>query len=145
MADAAMDLPAAYAELIRRTREDSLLASCAELLAWDEETYMPAGGVEHRANQLALLAGLRHAQTADRRLGELLGDARGLDLLADPHSASCSQRPRAAPGLRAGPARAAPLIEEIAHTTSLAQQEWALARRLPTSTAFARGSNRSFI
>ena len=32
-----MQAQAAYDELIRRTREASLLASCAELLGWDEE------------------------------------------------------------------------------------------------------------
>jgi len=33
-----MQAQAAYEELIRRAREESLLASCAELLGWDEET-----------------------------------------------------------------------------------------------------------
>ena len=40
----------AYDELLRRSREETLLASCAELLGWDEETYLPPGGVGHRAN-----------------------------------------------------------------------------------------------
>ena len=36
-----MQASAAYDELIRRSREEALLASCAELLGWDEETYLP--------------------------------------------------------------------------------------------------------
>jgi hypothetical protein len=47
----------AYSALIRRCREEALLASCAELLGGDELTHLPVGGVEHRGNQLAYLAG----------------------------------------------------------------------------------------
>src|SRR5437588_201432 len=36
-----MDPQQAYAELIRRTWEARVLGSCAELLGWDERTYMP--------------------------------------------------------------------------------------------------------
>ena len=43
-----MDARAAYDELIRHTREESLLASCQELLGWDELTYMPRAGAAHR-------------------------------------------------------------------------------------------------
>src|SRR5436190_23422053 len=45
----------AYQELLEQTREAALLASCIALLDWDEETYMPHSGVEHRSRQLALL------------------------------------------------------------------------------------------
>src|SRR5215472_3544928 len=76
----------AYAELIRRAREQSLLASCAELLAWDEDTYMPPGGAAHRAAQLGLLAGLEHARATDSRLGDLLAAVEGSALVADPES-----------------------------------------------------------
>jgi len=39
----------AYDELVRRSRDDTLLSSCLELLEWDEEVCMPRGGVKHRA------------------------------------------------------------------------------------------------
>src|SRR5438067_5328987 len=74
----------AYDELIRRTREEALLASCAELLGWDELTYMPRGGAAHRGEQLALLAGLLHGRGTDPRLGELLAEVEGSALVADP-------------------------------------------------------------
>src|SRR5262245_50870227 len=61
-------------ELIRLVREQSLLSSCSELLGWDEDTYMPSGGVENRADQHALLAGLLHERAAAPRVGELLAD-----------------------------------------------------------------------
>ena len=53
-----MRAESAYAELLRRVREKAVLAGCAELLAWDEATYLPQNGGEHRAAQLALLAGI---------------------------------------------------------------------------------------
>src|SRR5215210_1100058 len=77
---------AAYDELIGRVREAALLASCAELLGWDEQTYMPRGGVAHRGDQMALLAGLHHEKLTDPRVGELLGALDGTDLVADPVS-----------------------------------------------------------
>jgi carboxypeptidase Taq len=42
------------------------------VLSWDQETYMPPKGADHRASQLATLAGLAHAQATDKALGELL-------------------------------------------------------------------------
>src|SRR5207245_2940071 len=62
----------AYAEIIHRSQQAALLNSCAELLGWDEETHMPAGGVEHRGRQLALLAGLHPQRLTEPRLGEVL-------------------------------------------------------------------------
>src|SRR5689334_16334633 len=81
-----MNTRTAYAELIRRSREQSLLASCADLLMWDEETYMPPGGVENRARQLSYLAGLEHEKSTDPRFGELLAKVESSDLIADPLS-----------------------------------------------------------
>src|SRR6516164_3699941 len=76
----------AYDELLRRAREKSVLASCAELLAWDEVTYMPPAGAAHRATQMAILAGLIHERSADPRLGELLAAVETSNLVADPDS-----------------------------------------------------------
>jgi carboxypeptidase Taq len=124
-----MKLEAAYAQLIQLSQQAALLGSCAELLGWDEETMMPTGGVEHRSRQMALLAGLYHERITDPRLGDLLDQIEDSALLADVqgqeavnhrllrrlHRRAC-QMPRA-------------LVEELAEVTSLAQQEWVVARR----------------
>ena len=34
----------AYAELVRRAKELGVLNSCAAVLGWDQQTYMPAKG-----------------------------------------------------------------------------------------------------
>jgi carboxypeptidase Taq len=118
----------AYEELIRRVREESLLTTVEALLEWDEETYMPPGGVESRSEQLALVAGLLHDRGTDPRLGELLAAIEGSDLLADP-SGAAAVNVRA---LRREYDRFVrlprKLVEEVARTSTLAQKAWASAR-----------------
>jgi carboxypeptidase Taq len=124
-----MRAEAAYAELVRRAREEALLASCAELLGWDEDTYMPAAGVAHRAGQLALLAGLLHQRATDPRRGDLLAEVEGSPLVGDPDAAAAvnvRELRRAYDRLTRLPRS---LVEETARLTALAEQEWAAARR----------------
>lgn len=47
------------------------------ILHWDMETYMPAGGVEARAEQLATLKSISHAMLSDPEIEDLLAHARG--------------------------------------------------------------------
>ena len=110
----------AYDELIRRMREETLLTSCEALLEWDEETYMPAGGVENRSEQMALLAGLLHDRGTDPRVGELLAVVEGSDLLADPSSppaVNVRELRREYDRQVRLPRR---LVEQVARTTALA-------------------------
>jgi carboxypeptidase Taq len=127
--EANMQAQAAYDELLRRNREASLLASCTELLGWDELTFMPAAGAAYRAEQLALMAGLQHDRATDPRLGELLAIVEDSDLVADSDSVSAAniRELRRFCDRQASLPRA--LVEETARVTSLAQQEWAAARQ----------------
>src|SRR4051794_10540743 len=114
----------AYEELVRRMREQALLASCSELLAWDELTYLPPGGVEHRAGQMAVLAGLCHEKTTDPRVEELLAELEGSPLVRAPESPAAvnvREMRRTYDRLTRLP-RA--LVEEEARLTSVAQQAW---------------------
>jgi carboxypeptidase Taq len=124
-----MNAQDAYDELVRRMREQALLSSCEEVLAWDELTYMPPGGLAHRAEQQALLAGLNHERATDPRLGELLAALDGSDLVRDPESAAALvlRDMRWAHGRMTRLPRS--LVEESARVTSVAEQEWATARR----------------
>src|SRR5438105_4044416 len=81
-----MHADAAYQELVRRAREDTLLSSCISLLGWDELTYMPRGGVENRGNQMAFLAGMQHERATDPRIGDLLDIVAGSQSLSDPEA-----------------------------------------------------------
>src|SRR5262245_61098595 len=116
-----------YQELLRLAREQTLLASCIELLGWDEETYLPRAGVAHRANQLALLSGLLHARATDPRVGELLAAVEGSAVLDEPRAqVNVREWGRVYDRLTRLP-RA--LVEELSRVTSFAQKEWAEARR----------------
>ncbi|MBC8289277.1 MAG: carboxypeptidase M32, partial [Planctomycetes bacterium] len=63
-----------YAEFMTLVRERALLGSCASVLSWDEQVNLPAGGAEHRGNQLALLSGLAHDLATKPQIGELLSE-----------------------------------------------------------------------
>ena len=124
----------AYRDLTALWRERALLESCATLLGWDEETYLPDGGVEVRAEQHALLARLEHERAIDPRVAELLAEAeaglnaapaadgdhgravmlRNLQLMRRDHEAAICVP--------------SSLIEELARTTTRAQSAWEEAR-----------------
>ena len=76
-----MEPQEAYEELIYRARERALLGSCSAILGWDEQTYLPVAGADHRGAQMALLAGLQHEKATDPRVGELLTIVEGSGLL----------------------------------------------------------------
>jgi carboxypeptidase Taq len=124
-----MKAQVAYDELIRRAREDALFASCAELLAWDEETYLPRAGVKHRADQLALLVGMSHDRTADPRVGELLRAVEGTSLVADPDSPPAVNVRELRRVYNRSIRLPRLLVEEITRVASFAQQDWAIARQ----------------
>jgi carboxypeptidase Taq len=51
------------------------LMAVSAILQWDQEVYMPPGGVQDRAAQLALVTGIIHAKGTSQELGELLQKA----------------------------------------------------------------------
>jgi len=63
-------------ELKARLIEIDDLESAAELLAWDQNTYMPPGGAPARARQIATLRRLAHEKLTDPAIGQLLDDLR---------------------------------------------------------------------
>ena len=114
---------------MRRVREETLLGSCASVLEWDEETYMPRGGAQHRSEQMALLAGLLHERTTDPRVGELLGGVEGSPIVRDPESPAAANVREIRREYDRSTRLPRSLVEETARVTSLAQQEWILARQ----------------
>lgn len=127
----------AYLELVRLSRDEALLSSCLDLLEWDEEVCMPRGGVEHRAEQMALLAGLVHDRGTDPRYDELLGTAEASALVSDresPQAVNVRELRRSFDRERRMPRR---LVEESARVTALASQAWAEARQRDDFKTFA--------
>ena len=124
-----MEPQEAYEELIYRARERALLGSCSAILGWDEQTYLPVAGADHRGAQMALLAGLQHEKATDPRVGELLTIVEGSGLLlADTGGVSAVnvRELRRSHDRQVRLPRA--LVEELARTTSLAHPQWVAAR-----------------
>ena len=73
-----------YSALSKRMAAIADLNSAASLLQWDQETYMPSGAGDARAQQLATLYGLAHDQFTDSETLRLLESLRNnSDKLSD--------------------------------------------------------------
>ncbi len=126
----------AYDRLHQRFRDVSLLNSSAGVLSWDQETYLPTGGVAWRAEQLAYLHGHSHRLATAPEIGDWLAEAESgpdADDAVDPARATNVR------GWRRAYDRAVKLpptlVEALSRATSLGQHEWAEARK---ASDFAR-------
>ncbi|MFM9963298.1 MAG: carboxypeptidase M32 [Planctomycetaceae bacterium] len=118
-----------YQELLKLLREAAVLNSCASLLGWDEQTYLPAAGSEHRAEQLALLAGLTHERSTSPRIGELLAELEQSGSLGDADSSLAVNVREARHSFDRATKLPRALVEELSRTTTLAQSAWVSARK----------------
>ena len=118
----------AYEELMQRVREEAMLASVEALLEWDEETQMPAGAVEGRSEQLALMAGLLHERGTDPRLGELLDALEGSAMLQNPTSPAAVNVRELRRDYERYVRLPRKLVQDLARTTAMAQRAWSSAR-----------------
>ena len=119
----------AYDELIYQVKETALLESCAGVLYWDERTYMPRAGAQHRAAQVSLLAGMGHEKFTSPRIGELLSICEDSDIVADPESVEAVNVREIRRVYAKETKLPKELVEEISKVTTLAQGEWATARK----------------
>lgn len=117
-----------YVELIRELKQTTLLGSCAAVLSWDEQVNLPVGGAEHRANQLALLAGMTHDRATSKRVGELIGELQSTGNFADgsDEQVNLTDAKRHYDRATKLPKK---LVEELSRVSTLAQQAWVQARK----------------
>lgn len=117
-------------------REIDDLHKAAAVLNWDQETYMPPGGIEARANQLATLQKIAHTRFVRDEVGKLLEDLRPLSAEMDFDSDTASlirvtsreyEKARKIPD---------ELVAELAQKTSLAQNIWVQARKAKDFSKF---------
>jgi carboxypeptidase Taq len=73
--------------LIKRLLEIQRINSAASVLLWDQETYMPAGGGEARAEQISVLQGLAHQKLVSPKIEKLLSQ------WVDPATGQAYERP----------------------------------------------------
>ncbi len=122
----------AYTKLLDRVKDITRLHAVAEFLGWDQETYMPANGVQARSEQFALIMGLAHER--------LVADATRafLDQAAAPpgdYVAETNIRETRRVFERATKIPTE-LVRQIAETASIAKEAWAKAREESDFRAF---------
>jgi len=107
------------------------------VLAWDQETFMPPGGVENRADQLTTLERISHSRFASDEVGVLLDAADGdvAQLPFDSDDASLVRVTRR----DYEQARKLPLdlVGEIARAGTIARPVWQKAREEANFSLFA--------
>jgi len=118
----------AYEALIAEVKEIAILGSCASVLGWDEQTYMPKGGVKHRSEQLSLLAGLTHERFTAPQIGDWLAQIEGSDLVSDRLSVEAVNVREIRRGYDRSTKLPQKLVQELARMTTIGQQAWAEAR-----------------
>lgn len=104
------------------------------LLHWDQQTYMPKGGVATRAESIATLRTLSHRMSTDddmRRLIEATADR------FDPESDEGALVRLARRNFERGTKLPASLVSDLARTTSLAEPAWVEARARSDWSLFA--------
>lgn len=134
----------AYAELIGLSRERTVLSSCSSILQWDAEICMPRGGVNHRGEQLALLAGLAHDRATDPRLGDLLRDVEASSLVGDQESVESVNVRELRRDYDRETRLPRRLVEELARVSALSSQAWSEARDRNDFPAFAPWLDQTF-
>ena len=107
-----------------------MLGSCSALLGWDEQTYMPRGGAEHRGEQLALLAGMVHERATDPILADRLASVESSEMISDPISVVAVNVREWRRAYNRATRLPRELVEELAKVTSLAQGIWVEAKAL---------------
>ena len=113
------------------------IENAAHVLEWDQETYMPQGAAEARANQIATLRQLAHEKFTSDEMGALLDKAaqevNGTDPLDD-EAALVRVSKKDFEKARRLPAS---LVAEMARTVSRGKQAWKEARETNTFATFA--------
>ena len=127
----------ALADLKTRLGKIEDLKAAANVLSWDQETYMPSGAAEARAHQLSTLQTMAHEQFVADETGALLDqaadDLNGADPLDDDTSLvrvtrRDYERDRKLPS---------DLVAEMSRTVSEAKEAWKKARTTDEFSIFA--------
>ncbi len=105
---------------------------------------MPRGGVSHRGEQLALLAGLAHDRATDPRLGDLLGEVESSSLVTDSESAESVNVRELRRDYDRETRLPRRLVEELARVSALSSQSWSEARDRDDFPAFAPWLDQTF-
>lgn len=113
------------------------LDAASSLLSWDQETFMPPGGAEARAKQLASLRRLSHEHLTNDALASLLDDLAPWARDHDPLSLEASLVRVARRDVRRARKVPADLVADLAETSARAKEAWKQARAEDDFSRFA--------
>ncbi len=125
---AVMENSGEYKELLVIFKKIAYLKSTSRLLSWDQETFMPERGQEHRAGQMSCISGLVHSMLTERRVGEsieaLWQEARNMDISSDCHVNLREWRRQYQQAARLPEE----LVRDLAYSRAVAHSAWVKAR-----------------
>lgn len=121
----------AYDDLLAFVRDTQALGEIAGRLGWDQETMMPSGAGDQRAEEFAAIESVLHARRTDPRIGEWLETAQAPDEMG---AAVLRHVRRSYDRANKIPAK---LATDLAKLTSKSQGIWAAARADNDFAAFA--------
>lgn len=113
------------------------LSAAADLLEWDQETYMPPAAAEARAQQIATLRKLAHEFLTEDRVGTLISDLSSRINGHDPDSTESSLVRVARRDYEKATKLPAQLVADLAGAIGLGKQAWKQARETNTFATFA--------
>ncbi len=122
------DFQQRYQQICQHVRQTQRLASAADVLSWDEHTYMPPEAGPYRAEQMQLLAGMIHQRRTDPDWGAQLEELAAWAEEHRPGEPETVNLLRLRRDWRRQKRLPQALVEQLAHTTSRAQQVWAESR-----------------
>ncbi len=113
-------------------RKKATLSSVGSTIGWDEQTQLPDAGTALRADQMSLMAGLSHASSTSRELGDAIaaveaGDPQGDDAVVARHARRHFDRATKLP---------ASLVEALARAEVEGHATWVKARKNDDFEAF---------
>ncbi|MCB9846650.1 MAG: carboxypeptidase M32 [Phycisphaeraceae bacterium] len=126
-----------YRALSAYARTTATIESVARLAGWDQETYMPPGGAESRAEQLAALASIAHERKTSSQMRELIEACeQDRELTSDAESAYARSVHEFRHDFDRATKLPGDLVEELARAASRGQQVWKQARKANDFAAF---------
>ena len=117
-----------YEDLKTRLAQVCDLGRATRLLGWDQQTMMPRGGAQARAEQLATLDRIAHERFTQDGIGDLLEELRPYEESLDPDSDEASLIRVARRDFEKALQVPPDLHAEITRSASIAQSAWIEAR-----------------
>jgi carboxypeptidase Taq len=120
-----------YKDLLRRAAD---VQYSIAVLNWDQETYMPAKGAEHRAQQISTLSGIAHGLATATELGVVLEKLEKDKNLSEREARNINQSLRS---YRLNKKYTQEFVEEMSMRVSEAFQAWHKAKETNNFSVYA--------